>query len=370
MILSSPLDCCRPCEEPLVTNIPGAPGATGAAGADGTNGVDAYTTTTNPFTMPAELGSVTVDVLSSLWMAIGQILFLGDPGAAAKGWFQVTAKPSNASVTLKNLADTASSAYLDNSAPGTVFPVFTGVSPGGEQGPAGANGTSGAPVDATYITQTPNGTLTNEQALSFLATGLMKVTTATGVVSSVPLGIAASNVAPVDPATAPLVAGQVVLATAAGLKSDTAANVRTALGLVIGVADTNIPPVNDAAGLTNGEFLRATASGIESVTNAVVKSQLGIGYLSVITKSVDYTATLTDDVILVDATAAARTIGLPAVATATGKTLTVKKIDTSIHSVTIDGNLAELIDGQPVQVISAAWTAIEMVCNGSAWYII
>jgi hypothetical protein len=44
-------------------------------------------------------------------------------------------------------------------------------------------GTSGAPSDATYITQTPNGTLTNEQALSALATGILKSTTATGVLS-------------------------------------------------------------------------------------------------------------------------------------------------------------------------------------------
>src|SRR3990170_4606395 len=40
-----------------------------------------------------------------------------------------------------------------------------------------------APSDATYITQTPNGTLTAEQALSALATGILKVTTATGVIS-------------------------------------------------------------------------------------------------------------------------------------------------------------------------------------------
>lgn len=42
---------------------------------------------------------------------------------------------------------------------------------------------TGAPVGATYIVQTPDGTLTNEQALSALATGLLKNTTATGVLS-------------------------------------------------------------------------------------------------------------------------------------------------------------------------------------------
>lgn len=42
-----------------------------------------------------------------------------------------------------------------------------------------------APTTATYITQTPDATLSNEQPLSALATGLMQVTTSTGVISSV-----------------------------------------------------------------------------------------------------------------------------------------------------------------------------------------
>lgn len=47
-----------------------------------------------------------------------------------------------------------------------------------------SGGSSGAPDDATYITQTPAAGLTGEQALSALATGLMKSTTGTGVVST------------------------------------------------------------------------------------------------------------------------------------------------------------------------------------------
>jgi hypothetical protein len=46
-----------------------------------------------------------------------------------------------------------------------------------------ATTTSAAPFDATYITQTPNGTLSNEQALSTLTTGILKSTTGTGVLS-------------------------------------------------------------------------------------------------------------------------------------------------------------------------------------------
>ncbi|NBU58525.1 MAG: hypothetical protein EBS23_01860 [Betaproteobacteria bacterium] len=42
-----------------------------------------------------------------------------------------------------------------------------------------------APVGATYVTQTPDSTLSGEQALSLLASGIVKVTTGTGVLSSV-----------------------------------------------------------------------------------------------------------------------------------------------------------------------------------------
>ncbi len=45
--------------------------------------------------------------------------------------------------------------------------------------------TNEAPTTATYITQTADGTLSAEQALSTLATGLMQVTTTTGAITSV-----------------------------------------------------------------------------------------------------------------------------------------------------------------------------------------
>lgn len=50
-------------------------------------------------------------------------------------------------------------------------------------GGGGGGGGGGAPTTAQYILQVPNGTLTGAQALSVLATGLMKNTFATGVVS-------------------------------------------------------------------------------------------------------------------------------------------------------------------------------------------
>ena len=55
-------------------------------------------------------------------------------------------------------------------------------------------GGAGAPTSATYITQTPNVTLSAEQALNALATGIMRVATTTGVVTALTdsAGIAAN----------------------------------------------------------------------------------------------------------------------------------------------------------------------------------
>lgn len=56
------------------------------------------------------------------------------------------------------------------------------------------SGGAGAPSDATYITQTANGSLSAEQALSSLSTGIMRVATTTGVITSLTdsAGIAAN----------------------------------------------------------------------------------------------------------------------------------------------------------------------------------
>jgi len=59
---------------------------------------------------------------------------------------------------------------------------------GGVADVAISGGGGGAPTDATYITQTPNGTLTNEQALNTLTDGILRVDGATGVLSSITQG--------------------------------------------------------------------------------------------------------------------------------------------------------------------------------------
>jgi hypothetical protein len=75
--------------------VPGTEGDAGLPGTDGTDGVDAFTTTTSPTTLPAINALVLVDVVSSLWMVVGQKIFIGD--GTDQGTFDVVTKPSGVS---------------------------------------------------------------------------------------------------------------------------------------------------------------------------------------------------------------------------------------------------------------------------------
>jgi hypothetical protein len=87
--------------------------------------------------MPAELANVTVTVGNSTWMVADEILWV--QGGGFEGFFQVQSKPDSTHAILKNLKDTGSSAYLVNSAPASVFPNGSAVTPAGVQGPGGSS---------------------------------------------------------------------------------------------------------------------------------------------------------------------------------------------------------------------------------------
>jgi hypothetical protein len=90
-------------------------------------------------------------------------------------------------------------------------------------------------------------------------------------------------------------------------------------------------------------------------------------------KSADYTVAVSDrgSVISVDASGAARTITLIAAATAgNGFTITVKKSDSSVNAVTIDGNASETIDGSLTRALSVQNQSVSLICDGSNWKVI
>ena len=105
---------------------------------------------------------------------------------------------------------------------------------------------------------------------------------------------------------------------------------------------------------------------IENLNNAQVD-----GYLFPTSSvSADYTATVNDAFIPVDASSAAVTVTLKPAAEAKGKRLTIKKIDSSVNAVTVDGDGSETIDGATTAVINSQYDSICVMSDGTEWWIV
>lgn len=140
-------ECCQPsCTEPVSIQVPGPAGEDGADGADGADGVSSVTTTTAQFLMPAEAGTVSVSVVSTAGMAVGQPLFVQTAGTMF-----VSSITNANTVVLQNPESTASGTYASNAAPTTAIPSGSTVTAGGIQGPAGSlTGAAGGDLKGTY----------------------------------------------------------------------------------------------------------------------------------------------------------------------------------------------------------------------------
>jgi hypothetical protein len=103
------------------------------------------------------------------------------------------------------------------------------------------------------------------------------------------------------------------------------------------------------------------------VSTMDVDGSMGVDITST---AVDITANATHHTILVDASGAARTITLPAAASSTRRVYVVKKTDSGVNTVTVDGNASETIDGATTNVISLQYKGIVIQCDGSAWHVI
>lgn len=99
--MSSVLDCCSPCGTVQNTLVPGIEGAPGL---DGTSGINAFSTVATDFIVPAIAGNVTIDVDSSVWLVIGQVVIIGsgftNPAAGGPAHFSVASIPTSATVEL------------------------------------------------------------------------------------------------------------------------------------------------------------------------------------------------------------------------------------------------------------------------------
>lgn len=86
--------------------------------------------------------------------------------------------------------------------------------------------------------------------------------------------------------------------------------------------------------------------------------------------TVDNTLGTTTFLVLVDATSVDKVVNLPAASASTNRIISVKKTDSSAHTVTVDASGAETIDGATTIVLTEQWESITIVCNGTAWFII
>lgn len=89
----------------------------------------------------------------------------------------------------------------------------------------------------------------------------------------------------------------------------------------------------------------------------------------VVSKTTTYTANAFE-IILCNSSGGGFTINLPSAASNTNKEITVKKISSDGNTITIDGNLSETIDGELTLLINSQWDAVNMISNGSNWFII
>ena len=177
--MSAPQDCCQPCSTTISQGAPGVPGNDGLPGADGIN---AYTATTADFQVPILNGNITVSVVNSAWMAVGQSVFI-----AGAGYFTVVSLPTTTSATL-NYTNTAANTNVGAtitagaavSPSGTSLTVVPGISNynlGGSQ----ALTNSYATVLSTKVTLTKAGTylLFSTCRLDFAAATFSTTQTAT-----------------------------------------------------------------------------------------------------------------------------------------------------------------------------------------------
>lgn len=194
------------------------PGPQGDDGSNGTNGANGQ----NAFTfLSAQFTQPAVNATDTAVVLSSDWISLGqDVFLEGGGYYTVTNVSDSTHVTLKNLG------YTANTPPGTIMAVSSQLSPAGEKGLQGTAGTgSGDMLSAANLAVGPTGVANAATARTNLG-----------------LGSAATRVA--------------------------------------GTADTQVPFVNDAAGLTNGEALFATATGIESKTAANSRTALGLGTLA------------------------------------------------------------------------------------------
>ena len=114
-------------------------------------------------------------------------------------------------------------------------------------------------------------------------------------------------------------------------------------------------------------FIGSSISCVDNSDNSRTNCTLSP---AIVTATATFTADANDLVILSSATAASFTINLPAAADVSGQVYHIKKIDSSANTITVDANGSETIDGATTAVLTTQYESIQIVCDGTEWWIL
>lgn len=137
-------------------------------------------------------------------------------------------------------------------------------------------------------------------------------------------------------------------------------------GAALDVVSSGTAPDIYAQIWRNGSGVIVASVTSQGVMNAAFN---GPSFSPVAVKGGDYTALLSDEVILINAGAVSVTLTLPAAASATGKKYTVKAVDVT-NSATIEPAGAETLDGAGSYGFLGVNEAITIISDGANWFII
>lgn len=203
-----------------------------------------------------------------------------------------------------------------------------------------SSGSSGAPSDATFITQIPNATLTNEQALSALATGIMMSAITTGVITTLAPGTSGNVVTSNGTAW--------VSGAAPSTGNVTAAGTLTSGDIIIGqgskaVASSSVISISGS---------NATVTGNLAITGNTTFANLTTGNL-ILTGNITST-TVTDGQFFIGNGAADR-LQLGTITAGSGVTVTPTAGGITIDATGTGGTVT--VSGTPTSGQIAEWTS-------------
>ncbi len=136
-------------------------------------------------------------------------------------------------------------------------------------------------------------------------------------------------------------------------------------------ADLNVNESSKAviARIIAGDNITISSTGADTGTGDVTINAPTGGATVIKTVTADYTILITDDIILANNTVVIE-LDLPTAVGNSGKRIIVKRIADIRKRVKIIANGSEEIDGEAEVIINKKYTSIELLSDGSNWWII